>query len=451
MLTKGWKRLVAGVAAAAVAVAGVVLWLGHRERVAKDALAAEIRAERAARVRPAPPAPTAEETATAELYLVALSKVSMDHLESGESGLEDALDEAPWTATPQAVTEQLAKNAEALEFSDRALARGACRFAEPLLRKWSSSHRLRRLLFARGHAALAGGSPVAAAEDVRKLVRCGRDLASWRLPAETWAVGVSAELGLLTAEQQASGLLAAVATAPALPPEAGPALIAAAREEWGSAEASRRSVDVHDDAVNEFDLRMLAPDADAWWEKLHADGAAVEALLAMKPASRSIIEEAEDLVRGALRSEVEVPSAEGIRQWRAMREPVVAAVRRRDMDALRPGGPHEKTGPLFGFLGPRWFRQSVVYEARIAVARTAAAIRAFQLREGRPPRTLDELSPSVLPDVLLDPFDGKPLIYEVEGDAWRVASRVWRERAMGEDEVEGEPPPVEVRFPRAPK
>ncbi|HEU4394360.1 MAG TPA: hypothetical protein VFS92_02270, partial [Planctomycetota bacterium] len=343
------------------------------------------------------------------------------------------------------------QNAEALEFSDRALARGACRFDSPLLTRWSTCYRLRRLHFARGHAALATGSTVASAEHVRRLLRFGRDFAATPPHDEDEAVGVWPELHVLYAEQEASQLLAALATAPVLPPEAAPALLAAARDAWDTPEAIRRSLDVHEVSSDAVLLQMLAPDAKERIEKQNAELAELEELMSSTSANQGFLDKAKDRIQRALRPRPEVPTAAEIREFRAMRAPIVAAHRRRDTVALAPGGPHEKTGPLFGFLGPRWFRTTVVYEARIALARAAAAIRAFQLREGRPPRSFEELVPSMLPEVPLDPFDGKPLLYEVEGDAWRVASRVWRERAMGEDETEAASHPVEVRFPRAPK
>ena len=83
-------------------------------------------------------------------------------------------------------------------------------------------------------------------------------------------------------------------------------------------------------------------------------------------------------------------------------------------------------------------------------ARAAAAVRAFRLAQGRPPRSLEELVPSVTAESLADPFDGKPLLYEVDGEAWRVASRVWPDPFEG-PHFPGDDPAPDARFPRRPR
>ena len=53
----------------------------------------------------------------------------------------------------------------------------------------------------------------------------------------------------------------------------------------------------------------------------------------------------------------------------------------------------------------------------------AIAIELFRRREGKLPEKLDELVPDFLPEVAVDPFDGKPLRYLVEGpDQYAVYS-----------------------------
>jgi hypothetical protein len=59
-----------------------------------------------------------------------------------------------------------------------------------------------------------------------------------------------------------------------------------------------------------------------------------------------------------------------------------------------------------------------VYEIHLRVranmdcAITALAIEGYRLKEGKLPETVDELVPGYLPQVYLDPFDGKPLRYK---------------------------------------
>lgn len=50
-------------------------------------------------------------------------------------------------------------------------------------------------------------------------------------------------------------------------------------------------------------------------------------------------------------------------------------------------------------------------EARVLVSRTALALERYRLTHGEYPRALTDLAPDLLPEVPLDPFDGKPLRY----------------------------------------
>ena len=54
-------------------------------------------------------------------------------------------------------------------------------------------------------------------------------------------------------------------------------------------------------------------------------------------------------------------------------------------------------------------------EARLACARVALALERYRLTHGDYPATLDSLVPGHLPDVPVDPFDGKPVRYVNEG------------------------------------
>ncbi len=60
--------------------------------------------------------------------------------------------------------------------------------------------------------------------------------------------------------------------------------------------------------------------------------------------------------------------------------------------------------------------------ARRDSARTAVAIERYRLQHGAPPKALDALAPELLPEVPLDPFDGKPLRYRVDEDGYRIYS-----------------------------
>jgi hypothetical protein len=455
MTARAWKRTGAGLAAALLAVAGWVLWRNRREAAERAVLIAEIEAERAARKpRPAWPVPTEAESETADQYFLAISKL---HLDDYYGDFSTEMEKAPWSAVPEPVGEMLAANTEALSLVDAAAARAACRFADAALQSKGGCMKLLSLLLARGHAALARGNPVAAAEDVRRLLRVGRDLAAAPSPGgeDAWPWP---DFLLIRAEEHASGLLSALASAPGLPPEAGPALAAAARDPWESPAAFRRDIDWHEDNGDAILLRMLGPDAGAWLDRENAKIAELQEKTAelqrlssggFPTGERSLLEKFEDRARRALRPGIEIPKAADARAFRALQAPIVAALRRRDIQALAPGGDLDRSGKGLGMLSPSWFRHSLADGARIAVARAAAAVRAFQLREGRPPRALEEVVPSVLPEVPIDPFDGKPLLYEVDGDGWRVASRVWQDRfgpGAGEDY-----PPAEVRFPRPAK
>jgi hypothetical protein len=396
------------------------------------------------------PAVTEEERETAEMYRRALTRFPIGWYEREEIDFSAALFKVPWSTTPTAVTEGLARNAECLALVDAALARGACRFGDTSFQSNLESRRLRELLVARGHAALAAGDYSAAAAEVGRLIRVGRDFAAAPRPGGAEEGWPWPDLQILIAEEDAARLLSAIATAPNLPPEAGPALIAAATQPWGTSDAIRRSIDAHEDSDDARWLILLGPGAEAWLDKMHMQATELQDLLRVVPSNQNLLEKARDRIdriRRELRPRSPVPKAAEVRTYRTLRDPIVAAERRRDVAALAPGSPFDEAGRTLGLLSPRSFRNKLADEARIAVTRAAAAIRAFQLREGRPPRSLEELVPSVLPEVPLDPFDGKPLLYETEGEGWRVASRIWTGTWKHPGFTDEVLDPVEVRFP----
>ncbi len=55
-------------------------------------------------------------------------------------------------------------------------------------------------------------------------------------------------------------------------------------------------------------------------------------------------------------------------------------------------------------------------------ADAAIAVHRYCRRHGEPPKRLDELVPALLPRVPIDPFDGKPLRYEVQKDRYIIYS-----------------------------
>ncbi len=61
-------------------------------------------------------------------------------------------------------------------------------------------------------------------------------------------------------------------------------------------------------------------------------------------------------------------------------------------------------------------------EARRDLARTALALERYRLKHGRYPEALTDLVPNILPEVLLDPFDGQPVRYMNDGARLAVYS-----------------------------
>jgi hypothetical protein len=69
---------------------------------------------------------------------------------------------------------------------------------------------------------------------------------------------------------------------------------------------------------------------------------------------------------------------------------------------------------------PTWIE--VRNEARTRLLQTDLAILAFQLEHNRYPDRLDELVPSLLREIPVDPYCDKPLIYRREGDEYLLYS-----------------------------
>ncbi|MBI1370571.1 MAG: hypothetical protein GC162_18190 [Planctomycetes bacterium] len=69
------------------------------------------------------------------------------------------------------------------------------------------------------------------------------------------------------------------------------------------------------------------------------------------------------------------------------------------------------------------------YRTSLRVARVVIAIERYRLCHGKLPMVLDELTPEFLPQALMDPFTGKPLIYKTTANGYVVYS-------VGEDGVD---------------
>lgn len=100
-----------------------------------------------------------------------------------------------------------------------------------------------------------------------------------------------------------------------------------------------------------------------------------------------------------------------------------------DMEAELKQLAHEPGGwlrlPISAITLPSFNVAVIAIQRGVAgrdMARVAVAIERFRLRHGDPPKTLDDLVPEFLSEVPLDPFDGKPLRYRVEGNEYRVYS-----------------------------
>jgi hypothetical protein len=61
-------------------------------------------------------------------------------------------------------------------------------------------------------------------------------------------------------------------------------------------------------------------------------------------------------------------------------------------------------------------------EALALAARTGLACKIYKNQNGRYPADLGALVPGILPEVPIDPFTGKPLVYRLEGDGFIVYS-----------------------------
>jgi len=67
-------------------------------------------------------------------------------------------------------------------------------------------------------------------------------------------------------------------------------------------------------------------------------------------------------------------------------------------------------------------RTEMGIEARLEMIRAAAALRLFEMRNGRAPASLAELGPALLPAGTRDPYTEGPLVFRPDVDGWEVTS-----------------------------
>jgi hypothetical protein len=153
-----------------------------------------------------------------------------------------------------------------------------------------------------------------------------------------------------------------------------------------------------------------------------------------------------------------VPSVAEMREIRAAVHRWTEAARRGETAPFSPGvafdGEWQRwspdvTGPKdFMAFGPHEWRSRIREVADLAVSRASVAVRLFELLHDRPPGTMTELAPEIVPEVPMDPYDGRPLDYAAGRDGWRVASRAWSEGVARTGDVEETMGPIELRFVR---
>ena len=427
------RRVGFGIAALVLAAWGLHAW--RTDEAAR--LLAEIAGVRAARTRATTPPPSDEERGTAEMYEKAAASMDQGLF---TTGFFTEFRDVPWTEHRPSVAALVDGHAEALSLLEAAAARTTCRFADDRLLGSTSVYRIPTLLAARGQIEVQRGDFAACARTVSLLRSIGEDLGGipWSAPS------VRFDILTFAAELRAAGLLSAIATSPVLRiQEAGEALAAAAGP-WGTARETQRNVDSFEEHLDFQCTWALGPDAEAWLE-------------AMQGGPQSLEMKVKEMFRGPRRGRL--PTVGEVREVRAAAAEAVAAARRGDVAAFAPLGPVDRSygrWPESGFspeqlgaLSPSWFRGRLRTEAILSVSRAAIAVRAFQLREGRPPASLRELVPGTISEVPLDPFDGKPLEYAADpGDGWTVGSRLWSGTFRHPDGTTETLPPVEVKFPR---
>jgi hypothetical protein len=98
-------------------------------------------------------------------------------------------------------------------------------------------------------------------------------------------------------------------------------------------------------------------------------------------------------------------------------------------EALRSRDNDIREVPWYGFLTKMMiggaepvFMKTAQIEAIMLASRAGLACRLYKSRTGRYPERLEELVPALLPEVPIDPFTGKPLVYRRDGEGCIVYS-----------------------------
>jgi hypothetical protein len=399
--------------AVALPWAGCALWQAHRESAAKEALAAEIRAEMAA--RSADPDRTAGRVDLTEEYgriLAGFVRGSpADALQDEDEDESD--DRASPEATLAAVEAALAHHGDALALLDARVERGG----DGHLRMGADGlpwNRLSRLLLARGRARLAQGDGPGLFRTVRAFLRVSDD---FRVSSHLEVPIVPLVYGLVW-KRQALRLLEEAAVSPALTEAAALEALALAGGPWTLTDRLDPVEVYFRDGFDQFCLELLGPDpmGELRNRRLVDDD--------------SFLERAERVLefRGRGGRVGGPPSAATIRRMRGFAARYWEARARKDGAAFAPGGPFDGEATLDlgggwtpGRLGfrPAGARNRWEEDAHLPVLRAALAIRIHEARTGRLPETLDELVPSILDAVPVDPWTGKPVRYAPKpGGGW---------------------------------
>lgn len=98
-------------------------------------------------------------------------------------------------------------------------------------------------------------------------------------------------------------------------------------------------------------------------------------------------------------------------------------------DALRTGNQRIKRRPWYAYASKAMigdfeaaFLKVAQIEALMLSSRAGLACRLFRKQNGRYPERLEQLVPAILPEVPVDPFTGKPLVYRRDGEGFVVYS-----------------------------
>lgn len=403
---RSWKVL------GALVLLGLAAWgvSGAVDGMRRARLRAEIR-EFLAALPPGLPEPAvAEADDAAPVFLEAFAAVDLVSTQRGFLGTAAT----PWTVPPPEVVKGLEANAEALRLMAAALAKPA--FSPvgvpppPPGSAPGTGWDLSYVAYVRALVALRGGDPAKAVQDALLAPRMARRIGPGRLPPWNFA-----PMFLLP------GSLEVLEGAVADPRLDAPSAEAILRHLPTGGEArAASSADFEATNVRDFGKRLadlLAPDAE---EKARARGwrpptmaQRWRAKLGGNPSGYPL---------------EEFPSTGEVRLlWEAaLAHRAVVGLRGKEASARLAAIPWRQTPGIYvrddAGQHAQNLRTEFVVEARLEVVRAAAALRLLEMRAGRPPTSLGDLVPGLLPSPGTDPYTGGPLRFEVLPDGWEVAS-----------------------------